>query len=125
MFDLIPLHQEVLCFMLNTLNLIEVPSISLMNPSHPIHVLLPFLSTQMLVTILICLNLCYHVLLYVVHTPIMLHTYIPFFLLPNSHLYILDPPPNIFSIISTPFIPHTSKATFQMDATICSHFLFL
>ena len=38
MSDLILLHQEMLPFILNALKLVEVPCLSLMNPSHPINV---------------------------------------------------------------------------------------
>ena len=59
MSDLILLHQEMLPFILNALNLVEVPCLSLTNPSHPINVLLSFLRTQMLVKILVRSTLCY------------------------------------------------------------------
>ena len=80
MSDLILLHQEMLPFILNALNLVEIPSLSLTNSSHPINVLLSFLRTQILVKISLrstlchtysslCSLLCHLVLLYVVHTP--------------------------------------------------------
>jgi hypothetical protein len=48
MIDLILLHQEVLCFFLNTFNLVEVPCLPLTDTIHPIYVFL-FLCTQKLV----------------------------------------------------------------------------
>jgi hypothetical protein len=36
MFDLILFHQQVICFILNVLTLVEVPCLSLTDPSHPI-----------------------------------------------------------------------------------------
>ena len=81
MSDLILIHQEMLSFILNALNLVEVACLSLTNPSHPINVLLSFLCTQMLVKILVRSTLCHTysslysllcllVLLYVVNTPV-------------------------------------------------------
>ena len=80
--DLILLHQEMPPFILNVLNLVEVPGLSLTNPSHPINVIISFLRIQMLVKILVrsiichtysslCSLLCHLILLYVVHTPVM------------------------------------------------------
>ena len=45
MSDLILLHQEMLPFILNVLNLVEVPYLSLKNPNHPINVILSLLRT--------------------------------------------------------------------------------
>ena len=59
MSDLILLHQEMLSFILNALNLVEVPCLSLTNPSHPINILLFFLRTQILVKILVRFTLCH------------------------------------------------------------------
>jgi hypothetical protein len=39
MSDLIRLHQDVLCFILNALNLVEVPCLPLMDPNHPMYVI--------------------------------------------------------------------------------------
>ena len=58
MSDLILLHQEMLSFVLNALNLVEVPCLSLMSPSNPINVL-SFLRTQMLVKILVRSTICH------------------------------------------------------------------
>jgi hypothetical protein len=44
MYYLSLLHQKVHRFILNALNLVEVPCLPLTNPSHPIYVLLSFLS---------------------------------------------------------------------------------
>jgi hypothetical protein len=57
MFDLIFLHQEVLCFIFNALNLVEVPCLPFTNPSHPIYVLLSFLCTQASAKIFIIITL--------------------------------------------------------------------
>jgi hypothetical protein len=43
MSDLILLHQEVFYFILDALNLVEVPCLPLVNISHPIYVLLSLL----------------------------------------------------------------------------------
>jgi hypothetical protein len=59
MSNLILLNQEVLWFILNALNLVEVPCLPLTNPSHPIYVLLSFLRTQTLVKILVCPTICH------------------------------------------------------------------
>ena len=114
MSDLILLHREMLSVILNTLNLVEVSCLSLTNPSHPINVLLSFLRTQMLIKILYALPfptltarlaviLCHLVLLYVAYTPVMVQASIAFFLLLNSPLDFLVPPPSIFSLASTSF----------------------
>jgi hypothetical protein len=134
MFDLIFLHQEVLCFILNVLNLVQVPCLPLTNSSHLSYICASLLRTQTLVKIRIhtysslCSLLCYHVLLYVVYTPVMVQIFVPFFLL-NSHLDFLIPPPSIFSFTSTLFsyslTPHTSEVTFQMQVAIFSHMLFV
>jgi hypothetical protein len=98
---------------LNALNLVEICYLPLTDLSHSIYVLLSFLRTQMLVKILIrsnlchaysslCSLLCYIILLYVVHTP-MVQTSITFFLLLNSLLDFFIPPPSIFSITFAPF----------------------
>jgi|SRR5690348_6815627 hypothetical protein len=78
------LHQEILCSILNALNLIEVHYLSHMDPSHQIYFLLSFLCTQTLVKILdalsfatycsLCGLLSYLILLYIVHTRVMVHT---------------------------------------------------
>jgi hypothetical protein len=114
MTDLIILHQDILCFILNALNLVEVSCIPLTNPSHPIYVFFSFVRTEALVKILIRLTLfytynsfysllCYLVLLYIVDTPIIVQTSVAFFLLLNSFLDFLIPPPSVFSFTSTPF----------------------
>ena len=117
MSDLIILHQEMLTFILNALNLVEVPCLSLTNTSHPINVILSFLRTQILIKILVrstlchiyrslCSLLCHLLLLYIVHTPVMVQASIAFFLLLNSPLDFLVPPPSIFSLVSTSFGCH-------------------
>lgn len=92
MSDLILLHQERLCFILNAISLIEVPCISPMDPIHFIYALLSFIRTQTLIKISCTLPiatltshslgglLCYHVL-----------------------LRFLIPPPSIFSFSSALF----------------------
>jgi hypothetical protein len=78
MSDFILLHQEVLYFILDALNLVVVPFISLIDNSHPIYVLLYFLCTKTMAKILVhstichtctlfCSLLCYLALLYVEH----------------------------------------------------------
>jgi hypothetical protein len=98
---------------LNALILVKVPCLPLTDPSHPIYVFLSFLRTQMLLKILVCPTVAtltarfvvfyYLVLLYVVHTLVMVQTSITFFLLLNSFLDFLVSPPNIFSFASTLF----------------------
>jgi hypothetical protein len=50
MFGLILLHQEMLCFILNELNLVEVKSLvfPLTDHSHPIYILLSFSPSSVL-----------------------------------------------------------------------------
>jgi hypothetical protein len=96
------------------LKLIEVPCLPLTDPSHPIYVTLSLLHTQVLVKILVrpilchtysllCGLLCYLILLYIVHTLMMVQTSITFFLFLNSPLDFLVPPSSIFSFASTSF----------------------
>lgn len=112
MSDLI-LHQEMLRFIFNTLNLVEVPCLPLTEPNQSIYVL-SFICTQTLVKILVhatlchtynslCGLLCYIVLLYIVHTFVMVQTSIAFFLIFNSHLDFLVTPLSIFILASTTF----------------------
>ena len=81
----------MLPFILNALNLVEVPCLSLMNPSHPINVL-NALTARFAVFFA-----------YVVHTPVMVQASIAFFLLLNSPLDFLVSPTSIFSLVSTSF----------------------
>jgi hypothetical protein len=57
--DLILLHQEMICFILNALNLVEVPCLPIADPSHLIYVLPSFLRAQTSVKFLVCPTLCH------------------------------------------------------------------
>jgi hypothetical protein len=90
MFDLILLHQEVLRFIRNALNLVELHCLPLTRLAIPYVPLLysnfdkdPCTVCLILCRtyILLCGLLCYLVLLDVVHTPVMVQTSIAFFVL--------------------------------------------
>ena len=70
--------------------------------------------------------LCHFVLLYVVHTPVMVQASIAFFLLLSSPLDLLVPPPSIFSLASTSFGYSAHLwVTFRMLVAIFCHILFM
>jgi hypothetical protein len=106
--------MESLCHILNAFYLDDVPRLPLLAFGHPIDVLLPFLCTQPLVWSMIHLTPCfthrplcgvlYHfLLLYVIHTPIQVHMLKSLFLLLNSLVHLLIPPPCLFSFTFAPF----------------------
>ena len=114
MFDLILLHRELLPLILDALDLVEVPRLSITSPRHPIDVLLSFLRIQALIKTLVspplrlshrsfCSLLCHLVLLYVVCTPVLIQALIAFLLFLNSLLHLFVPPLSVFQVASPSF----------------------
>jgi hypothetical protein len=100
-------------FILNAFNLVEVPCLPLMDPSHPIYVLVSFLGTQKLVKIIIFPTLfCTYNLFVVFFLPYTSlccpHSYhgidiCSIFIILTRHFDFLILPPSIFSFVYTPF----------------------
>ena len=131
MSDLILLHQELLPLIFYALDLVEVPCLPIVSPSHPINIILSFLRTQTLIKVLIgpplCLThrsfyslLCYLVLLYIVCTPVMIQALIALILL-NSLLHIFIPPLSVFRVSSVSF--GHSKHLWSNLSNACCHLL--